>query len=572
MRNGSLRANPIVYLAAVLVIDWTGTSATSVHAEPPAPAVEPAVKPAAKPAVAPPSRTEHLVAAAQVQSFENAASMASQMARRPMRPLVKSPAALAQLTYDQYMTIRYKPGRAIWQRSASPVLLETFHQGFVQQDQIDLFIQTPDGNRWIAFDPNRFDYRALQSPDTKQLSDELAAAIESAGHAGIKLIDRFDRDDLQELITFLGASYFRARSRDTFYGTSARGLAVDIALPTEEEFPRFRTFWVRRPFPGDKTIAVTALLDSPACTGAYEFTIAPGDHRTTVDVRAEVFPRQGQQDRKFAFAPLTSMWLWGDGLRGPSLDERPHVHDSSALVIQASTGPPIFRPLARISYPSVSRYPVDSLVGFGLVQRNRDPDQYNDENAKYHRRPTVLITPAEPWRGGVIELFEIPGAHEGVDNIGAYWLPPEMPGPDESISLRYRIDFTSADADWSGQKTFPLARIASIDIDRAATGSPTPDAITMTAHLRGDHLANLNESKIVQQIATVRGEVIGQTIVRTGADAIDASVTIRPTENAPTEITVGYQSEGQSVAETLSYLCPPTEPKFVFPAVYTRVE
>ncbi len=52
-----------------------------------------------------------------------------------------------------------------------------------------------------------------------------------------------------------------------------RAAAIDTALPSGEEFPRFREFWIERPKPTDKRLTVYALLDSPRATGAYRFVI-----------------------------------------------------------------------------------------------------------------------------------------------------------------------------------------------------------------------------------------------------------------------------------------------------------
>ena len=53
-------------------------------------------------------------------------------------------------------------------------------------------------------------------------------------------------------MSLLGASYFRVVGKGQVYGLSARGPAIDTALPSGEEFPRFREFWVERPKQGDK--------------------------------------------------------------------------------------------------------------------------------------------------------------------------------------------------------------------------------------------------------------------------------------------------------------------------------
>src|SRR5205823_6174554 len=46
-----------------------------------------------------------------------------------------------------------------------------------------------------------------------------------------------------ELIVFLGASYFRVLGRNQHYGASVRALAIDTAAPGGEEFPSFTDFW-----------------------------------------------------------------------------------------------------------------------------------------------------------------------------------------------------------------------------------------------------------------------------------------------------------------------------------------
>ena len=69
-----------------------------------------------------------------------------------------------------------------------------------------------------------------------------------------------------------------------------RGLAIDTALPSGEEFPRFTEFWVEKPKPADKHLVIYALLDSPRSTGAYKLILRPGTD-TVVDVQSRVFLR-----------------------------------------------------------------------------------------------------------------------------------------------------------------------------------------------------------------------------------------------------------------------------------------
>src|SRR5690606_8309517 len=95
-----------------------------------------------------------------------------------------------------------------------------------------------------------------------------------------------------ELIVFLGASYFRALAAGTRYGLSARGLAVDTVGGQGEEFPRFEAFWLVRPAPDARTLRLFALLDSPRVAGAYQFGVVPGAE-TVVEVRARLYLREG---------------------------------------------------------------------------------------------------------------------------------------------------------------------------------------------------------------------------------------------------------------------------------------
>ena len=111
-----------------------------------------------------------------------------------------------------------------------------------------------------------------------------------------------------ELIVFLGASYFRALGQGQRYGLSARALAIDtVDAPSGrgEEFPRFKTFWIERPAADATALVIYALLESPRAAGAYRFTVHPGKE-TTIDVEQRLVLR-GPVAR-LGIAPLTSMY------------------------------------------------------------------------------------------------------------------------------------------------------------------------------------------------------------------------------------------------------------------------
>jgi periplasmic glucans biosynthesis protein len=496
---------------------------------------------------------------AQVHTLDDLDRLAARTAAVDFVPKSPIDSSLAALVYSDYVKIGFRYENATWWGSDSPFWIETFHPGFVQRENVMLFAREDGFNRLIPFSTDDFNY---------DIDDLDVAKLSGSGHAGIKIAGKFPGGATQEMLTFLGSSYFRGRSEHTIYGASARGLAVDIALNKDEEFPFFRAFWVHQPDDDDKSVRVLALMDSPSVAGAYQFDLTPGLVTTSIDVTASLHFRRVPE--KIGLAPLTSMWIWGDGLDGPPKDARPSVHDSDGLLIRTKGGRSdggddwLWRAFARQSYPSVSRFAVDRLAGFGVMQRNTAFFHFDDHNAQYHKRPSVFVTPTKGWPAGQIELLEIPGEHEGVDNIGAYWIPNESVSTDQPLKFSYRVDI------FGGQHPDEknVARATNFQIDRPdKKGEP----IEMTIRFAGGPIANLPADATVEvAIATIRGEAKKKSLEKTETGDWLLTLDVTATEDAPVELTVALRHEGQAVTETFAYLCPPSEPSFVYPDVYTR--
>ena len=338
---------------------------------------------------------------------------------------------LAALDYDAYRAIRYDPDQALWSDSG-PFHIQFFHPGFLYNEVV--LIHEVDGKvvRRVPFDPARFSFDPpLDGPPLQ--SDA------AGGHAGFRVhypINRADRRD--EFLVFLGASYFRLIGRDQVYGLSARGLALDSGGPGAEEFPVFREFWMIRPDHDADALVVLALLDSPSVTGAYRFEVRPGDP-SSIDVDAHLFAREDLV--RPGIAPLTSMYTHGD--MGPFLadDFRPRVHDSDGLMVISSRGETQWRPLSNRARVRIATFVDDAPPrGFGLLQRRRDWVDFQDLEARYERRPGLWVEPlAGDWRGGRVELVEIPTADETHDNIVVFWVPDEPVEAGQSRHFAYRL-------------------------------------------------------------------------------------------------------------------------------------
>ncbi|MES2977653.1 MAG: glucan biosynthesis protein G [Pseudomonadota bacterium] len=366
--------------------------------------------------------------AAHAFDLDTVADLAKRRAQAPFKPFSTSaPQDLALLTYDQYRDIRFRRDRALWQ--GSPVEATFFHVGR-QGETVRIHDVSAGGVvRPVPYAPRDYDYGKNQL-DAQRWGD--------IGHAGFRLIGQLNSKTVQdELIAFLGASYFRALGQGQRYGLSARGLAVDTVGAAKEEFPRFTDFWLQKTEPGAPQTTLWALMDSPSLTGAYRFDLRPGE-QTVVEVRARVFMRQGSAAKTIGIAPLTSMFLFGENQpqRG---DFRPEVHDSDGLMIATSEGEWLWRPLQNPARATANSFSMSGLKGFGLMQRDRAFANYEDTEARYELRPSAWVTPLGDWGPGRVEMLLLPTPDETHDNIVAYWVPATLPAPGASLDFAYQI-------------------------------------------------------------------------------------------------------------------------------------
>jgi glucans biosynthesis protein len=308
-------------------------------------------------------------------------------------------------------------------------------------------------------------------------------------------------DKMDEVISFIGASYFRALGLGNAYGLSARGLAIDSGLPKAEEFPRFSGFWIEKPAAWADTMTVYAALDSASVTGAYRFVVTPGVE-TTVDVTARLFFRSDIE--QLGVAPLTSMFLFADINRGDYDDYRPRVHDSNGLRIVRADGDVIWRALDNPQALSSSYFAETAPRRFGLHQRGRDFDDYQDAGARYDLRPSVDIEPVGDWGSGKIRLFELPTAVEVHDNIGAFWVPDTPIKAGDAHEFAYRMHWGRLEPDYADDRAVVWAT-------RGGIGGPAglenpPDSRKFVVDFKGGMLGRLPEDDAeVKPVLTING-------------------------------------------------------------------
>jgi periplasmic glucans biosynthesis protein len=364
-------------------------------------------------------------AAGEPFDFEVLRYRAKMLAETPYSAPARVPEWLAHLSYDQHRLIQFNAGRSVWRREGLPFQLQFFHPGYIFTEPVRINEVRHRRAIPISFDRDFFNY------DTVNVGP-LPPAM---GFAGFRILYPLNHEN-DELGAFLGASYFRFLCERAFYGLSARGVAINTGARTAEEFPRFTEFWIERPSESAKTITLYALLDGESVTGAYRFVVTPGAD-TVMQVRAALYFRRAGDS--VGVAPLTSMFWYGENSGGANRDFRPEVHDSDGLLLQTGTGEWLWRPLTNPAAPHVAVFTDENPRGFGLLQRDRNFDDYQDLEAHYHLRPSAWVEPIGRWGRGGVRLVELPTTNEFNDNIVAYWTPEKLPAPGEALDLEYRL-------------------------------------------------------------------------------------------------------------------------------------
>ncbi len=376
-------------------------------------------QPSAQPSVPPPAKF----------GFDEVVRRAREAAAAPFdsRPPAL-PDPLAQLDFDAWRDIRFRADRALLGGNGSPFRMQMFHPGFLYKRTVTVNVVRDGIPTPVPYTASLFDYGRTKFD--KPLPVNL-------GFAGFRLHYPLNEPlALDELISFLGSSYFRFLGRGQRYGLSARGLAIDVAGRDPEEFPFFREFWVEQPGPAADRVVVYALLDSESLAGAYQFIIYPGVE-TVLDITSQLFIRKAIP--RLGVAPLTSMFYYGESDRSRSDDYRPELHDSDGLLIHGGTGEWIWRPLRNPRETETSVFIDKDVRGFGLIQRDRIFEHYQDLDLSYELRPSYWVEPRDGWGEGRIELVEIPTGDETNDNIVAYWVPNAPVEASQNLSFHYTL-------------------------------------------------------------------------------------------------------------------------------------
>ncbi|HEA17299.1 MAG TPA: glucan biosynthesis protein G [Pseudoalteromonas prydzensis] len=463
---------------------------------------------------------------------------------------------LNNISYQDYRSIRFRQDHAIW-KDQSLYEVQLFHPGFLYKNPIAINTVSTDGKvQKLPFKTDYYRYDGTAAP----LEQEISAALGSTqlGHAGFRLHFPLNNNEYKdEVAVFQGASYFRLVGPQQVYGISARGLAVDTALSSGEEFPVFKEFWLVKPTAEDTNIVLYALLDSPSVTGAYRFEISPSTN-TEITTQMQIFARK--DIKKLGIAPLTSMFYHGENSTKFFDDYRPEVHDSDGLLMQSQDDKWIWRALNNPKQLSVTSFGYDNPKGFGLAQRDREFNNYLDTEAHYHARPSLWIEPLEQWGNGRIELVEIPTDTETNDNIVSYWVPEQPLKAGETLSFGYKMSTFNTVLASQNNAHVLRTRIGSAALP-GEKNPPPKSHRQFTVDFTGDTINNLSANiKLLANLTLNSGEVSDKTVQQLpNNQGWRVAFKIAPEGDKPVDMRLSLTLRDKEVSEVWSYVWYPND-------------
>ncbi|MGO8701625.1 MAG: glucan biosynthesis protein [Limisphaerales bacterium] len=484
-------------------------------------------------------------------NLDYVAQKAEARARLPFHsPRAQLPAFLSQMTYDQYREIEFRHEEALWAKEGLPFRVEFFHPGYLYQEPIHVSSFTPSTVEPVEFSPKFFNYRSLR------LSSPIPP---NTGFAGFRLLTQLNAPDKwDELGAFQGASYFRLLGQGQIYGMSARGLALDCGEDGRpEEFPIFTDFWLGVPQQDERLLLLYALLDSVSCTGAFEFRIKPGATTETA-VEAVLYFRDrdnvlaADAQRKplatIGFAPLTSMYWFGGACERRFDDYRPEVHDSEGLLLRLQNGKCVWRPLVNGTALRHQIFPADGIRGFGLLQRDRDFNNYQDIFHSYQDAPSAWVEPHGNWGDGTIHVVELSTQYEGLDNVVAFWNPAAKPAPLQPLRFGYTLYWTK-----ETDRTLSTNEVVST---RVGINPRAPDQREFVIDFSLPQVALDGKAPAIAAICGTNGTVAQEQIFPNPMEKtwrVILDVLPKPGQREPLDVNCALKKGNEEVSETWTY-------------------
>ncbi|ACK49681.1 periplasmic glucan biosynthesis protein MdoG [Methylocella silvestris BL2] len=459
--------------------------------------------------------------------------LARSLAKQPYKALAADlPDAFKGLSYDQYVAIHLRPGGTIWAKDNVGFALEPLHRGFAFSPPMQIHIVADGAARRVIYDAAQFDFG---KPAPANLGD--------IGFSGFRVLAPLEHGGFFELATFQGASFFRAVGHGQEPGTMARALSIKTADPAGEEFPAIRTVWIERPTLAGNALTVYAIIDSESVTGAYRFTLRPGD-ATIIDTECTLFARAALDN--FGIATMSATHVAGAIDKTRLDDLRPQIGEIDGLQILTGRGEWLWRPVSNPATLQISSFIDENPRGFGFLQRDRNFDHFQDDDQHWENRPSLWIEPIGDWAAGAVQLIEIPSESEVNDNIIAYWRPKQPLNVGAEISFAYRQFWCRVPPERP-----PLATVA---LSRSGRGGSARRR-RFLVEFSGGALSQIKDaSDIAAKLNVAPGSFfLLRTLLSTESASFRVLFELDPGNEAYSELRLVLESQGKPISETWIY-------------------
>jgi glucans biosynthesis protein len=326
-------------------------------------------------------------------------------------------------------------------------------------------------------------------------------------------------------------------------GTMARAMSIKTADPRGEEFPAFRTVWIERPTLAAGALVMHALIGSESVTGAYHFTLRPGE-ATIIDTECALFARAAVDN--LGLATMSATHLSGPIDERRNDDLRPSVSEVSGLQILSGKGEWLWRPVANRDTLQISTFVDENPRGFGFLQRDRNFDHYQDDNQHFETRPSLWIEPIGDWSAGSVQLVEIPSDSEANDNIIGYWKPKQPLAAESETFFAYRQFWC-----WNPPEQPPLAIVTQA---RSGRGS-SPKRRRFMVEFAGEILSVPQNAEAMKPNLNASPGSLTALRTFTSADKKSCRILFEldPGSEAFSELRLVMEAAGKPISETWLY-------------------
>ncbi|MFN3892604.1 MAG: glucan biosynthesis protein [Beijerinckiaceae bacterium] len=465
--------------------------------------------------------------------------MARNLARQPWRkPAPDLPEPFNTLNHDQYASIERKPEAFVWRDQSTGFALEPTPRGFIFGNSLQINVVEDGVARRLAYDPADYNFGKVPA----------AAERKDVGFAGFRLWIRGADGSLQDFLNFQGQGYFQTVGRGQPFGASARALAVrPVDQGKGEEFPYFAAVWIERPVLAANAVVIHALLDSESVTGAFRYTMRPGD-ATIVDTECTLFTRAAIDN--VGIAAMQGTFLFGPVDRRRGDDVRPGVYDVAGVQMHTGKDEWIWRPVANRQTIQLSAFVDENPKGFGVIQRDRDFSLFSDDDNHWEARPSVWTEPLGDWGPGHVTLIEIPAESQVNQNIIVYWRPRAPLAANSETTFSYRQWWA-----WNPPDRPPLATAWRSRSGRVSGSPPNARRRRFMVEFRGDALADVARNpEITARVTAAQGSVMSSRLMLARHEKAARVTFDLDAGNEPNmELRLLLESAGKPISETWLY-------------------